>query len=272
MGQVSFKRVLFYIVIWLFALITIAPLVMMVVISFRVQGDVYKPIYEILKPTGANYSQVFHRQYFFNWYWNTIKTVLVTIVLRLIVTIPAAYSFSRIKFRGSRIVMAILLATLMIPGETTMVPRYLFFRQIHLLDSMWVIVLPEMTEVFYLMLLSQFFASIPEDFSEAAKIDGAGHTRILAKIFIPLSGPIIATTVLFSFINIWNNFLDPYLFISTPKNQMLTPAIQFFQARGGGNIPVQMAAASLAIIPIVILFVFTQKYFVAGVSSSGIKG
>lgn len=272
MGQVKAKRVIFYILIWLFALISVMPLVMMILISFRVQGDVYKPIYEIIKPTVANYVSVFNRQYFFNWYFNTFKTVVVTIILRLLVTVPAAYAFSRIPFRGSRLIQALLLATLMVPGETTMVPRYLFFRQIHLLDSMFVIVLPEMTEVFYLMLMTEFFRSIPEDFSEAAKIDGAGHLRILSHIFIPLSGPSLATTVLFSFINIWNNFLDPYLFISTPKKQMITPAIQFFQARGGGNIPVQMAAASLAIIPIVILFVFTQKYFVAGVSSSGIKG
>ena len=272
MGQVRLRRVAFMVVIWLFAILTIIPLVMMFLISFRVQGDVYKPIYEIIKPTLANYNTVFHRQYFFSWYSNTIVTVVTTIILRLIVTIPAAYAFSRIRFRGSRFIMSLLLATLMIPGETTMVPRYLFFKQLHILDSMWAIVLPEISEVFYLMLLTQFFSSVPEDFSEAAKIDGAGHLRVLGKIFIPLSGPVIATTVLFSFINIWNNFLDPYLFISTPKNQMLTPAIQFFQTRGGSNIPVQMAAASLAIIPIVILFVLTQKYFVAGVSSSGIKG
>ena len=161
---------------------------------------------------------------------------------------------------------------MMVPGETTMVPRYLYFKSLHLLDSMWVIILPEVSEVFYLMLLTEFFRSIPEDFSEAARIDGAGNVRILATIFVPLSGPSIATAVLFSFINIWNNFLDPYLFISKIENQLITPALKFFQERGGANIPVQLAGASMAIIPVILLFILTQKYFVAGVSSSGIKG
>ena len=122
------------------------------------------------------------------------------------------------------------------------------------------------------MLLTEFFSSVPEDFSEAARIDGAGDVRILTSVFIPLSGPSIATAVLFSFINIWNNFLDPYLFINSIQKQLITPALKFFQERGGANIPMQLAGASMAIIPVIVLFVMTQKYFVAGVSSSGIKG
>ncbi|MDD7271662.1 MAG: carbohydrate ABC transporter permease, partial [Spirochaetales bacterium] len=162
--------------------------------------------------------------------------------------------------------------TMMVPGETTMVPRYLYFKQIHLLDSIWVIILPEVSEVFYLMLLTEFFSSVPEDFIEAARIDGASNLRIMMQIFIPLSGASIATAVLFSFINIWNNFIDPYLFINSISKQLITPALKFFQERGGANIPMQLAGASMAIVPVIILFIVTQKYFVAGVSSSGIKG
>ena len=153
-----------------------------------------------------------------------------------------------------------------------MVPRYLYFKEIGILNTLWSIVLPEASEVFYLILLIEFFSSIPGDFTEAATIDGAGHLTILTRIFIPLSGPAIATTVLFSFINIWNNYLDPYLFINNIETQLITPALQFFQEQGGANMPVQMAGSALALIPVIILFVFTQKYFVQGVASSGIKG
>ncbi len=270
-NEVKAKRS-FTLVMWILGILMLFPFIMMVVISFRVSGDAYKSIFAIVKPTLKNYKQVLGHENFFDWYGNTILTVLITIVLRLLVTIPASYAFARMKFRGSRLIMAILLATMMVPGETTMVPRYLYFKSLHLLDSMWVIILPEVSEVFYLMLLTEFFRSIPEDFNEAARIDGAGNTRILTTIFIPLSGPSIATAVLFSFINIWNNFLDPYLFISTISHQLITPALKFFQERGGANIPVQLAGASMAIIPVIILFIATQKYFVAGVSSSGIKG
>ena len=262
----------FTLVMWLLGILMLFPFIMMVIISFRVSGDAYKSIFAVVKPTLRNYKQVLGHENFFDWYGNTILTVVITIAFRLLVTIPASYAFARMKFRGSRLIMAILLATMMVPGETTMVPRYLYFKSLHLLDSMWVIILPEVSEVFYLMLLTEFFRSIPEDFNEAARIDGAGNTRILTTIFIPLSGPSIATAVLFSFINIWNNFLDPYLFISTISHQLITPALKFFQERGGANIPVQLAGASMAIIPVIILFIATQKYFVAGVSSSGIKG
>jgi multiple sugar transport system permease protein len=270
--EMNRKRPVFTAVMWLLGLCMIYPFVMMVSIGFRPAGLAYEPLFAPVKPILDNYGKVLFHKNFGDWYRNTILTVCITIVLRLLVTLPAAYAFSRLRFRGSRFVMAALMATLMVPGETTMVPRYLFFRQLHLLDSMWVIILPEISEVFYLMLMTEFFRSIPEDFSEAAKIDGAGHGTILLCLFLPLSGPSVATTVLFSFINIWNNFLDPYLFISTVSHQLITPALQYFQERGGANIPMQLAGATFAVVPVVFLFIFTQRYFVAGVSSSGIKG
>lgn len=262
----------FAIVMWVLGVLSLFPFIMMVVISFRASGDAYKPIFAPVSMTLKNYKTVLGNDNFFNWYSNTIVTVCVTIILRLAVTIPASFAFSRMQFKGRTIIWAILIATMMVPGETTMVPRYLYFKQIHLLDSIWVIILPEVSEVFYLMLLTEFFSSVPEDFLEAARIDGASNLRIMLQIFIPLSGASIATAVLFSFINIWNNFIDPYLFINSISKQLITPALKFFQERGGANIPMQLAGASMAIVPVIILFIVTQKYFVAGVSSSGIKG
>ncbi|MDY4067863.1 carbohydrate ABC transporter permease [Bullifex sp.] len=263
---------LFAIIMWALGILSLFPFIMMIVISFRTSGDAYKPIFASVQPTIKNYKTVLGNENFFNWYSNTIVTVTVTIILRLAVTIPAAFAFSRMKFKGRTLIWAFLVATMMVPGETTMVPRYLYFKQIHLLDSIWVIILPEVSEVFYLMLLTEFFSSVPEDFIEAARIDGASNLRIMMQIFIPLSGASIATAVLFSFINIWNNFIDPYLFINSISKQLITPALKFFQERGGANIPMQLAGASMAIVPVIILFIVTQKYFVAGVSSSGIKG
>ncbi|HAN41922.1 MAG TPA: hypothetical protein DCP98_00665 [Sphaerochaeta sp.] len=141
-----------------------------------------------------------------------------------------------------------------------------------ILNSSLAIILPEIAEVFYLVILNEFFRAVPESLVEAAKIDGASHGSITMRIFVPLSGPAIATVVLFSFINIWNNFVDPFLFINSASRQLLTAALKFFQSSGGANIPMQLAGASLSVVPIIVLFVFTQKFFVAGISSSGIKG
>jgi multiple sugar transport system permease protein len=260
------------IVLWALAVAMIFPFAMMIIISFRPAGLAYEPFFYFYKPITVNYRTVLGNEDFLHWYTNTIVTVALTIIFRLIATLPAAYAFSRLRFRGRTLLMTVLMATLMIPGETTMVPRYLFFKQIGLLDSMWVIILPEISEVFYLMLLSGFFASIPRDFTEAAQIDGSSHFAILTKICIPLSGPTITTVILFSFIYIWNNFLDPYLFINTTSRQLITPALKYFQERGGANVPVQLAGATLAVFPIIVLFVFTQRFFVSGISAGGLKG
>ncbi|MCI6674947.1 MAG: carbohydrate ABC transporter permease [Sphaerochaetaceae bacterium] len=268
----SRRQRVFTAVMWLLAIAMLYPFVMMVAIGFRPAGLAYKPLFSPVKPIWDNYQKVLFHKNFGDWYRNTIVTVTLTIALRLLATLPAAYAFSRLRFPGGRMIMAVLLATLMVPGETTMVPRYMFFRALHLLDTSWTIILPEISEVFYLLLMTEFFRSVPEDFSEAAKIDGAGHVRILVLLFLPLSGPSIATTILFSFINIWNNFLDPFLFINSMDRQLITPALRFFQERGGANVPVQLAGATLSVVPVIALFLFTQKFFVAGVSSSGIKG
>ena len=267
------KHVVLSIVMIILAILMLYPFVMMVTISFRNSGSAYKGLFDSsVVHTLRNYRTVLSNRYFPSWYMNTIVTVTLTIVLRLVITIAAAYAFARLRFKGSKWILGFLIATMMVPGETTMVPRYLWYKSIGIIDSLWCIVLPEMSEIFYLILLIEFFQSIPEDFSEAAKIDGAGHVRILSQIFVPLSGPSITTTILFSFINIWNNYLDPYLFIKTIEKQLITPALQFFQQQGGANVPVQLAGSTLALIPVIILFIFTQKYFIAGVSSSGIKG
>ena len=266
------SSILYTVIMWVLGITCIYPFIMMVLISFRNQGDVYLPLFSKARITIANYRQVLNTQYFMRWYWNTFRTVAISIFFRLIVTIPASYAFSRMKFRGRALILGILVATMMVPAEATMVSRYLYFKQLHILNTSLSIIYPEIAEVFYLVILIEFFRSVPESLLEAARIDGASHFSIMMRIFIPLSGPAIATVVLFSFINIWNNFVDPFLFINNTSRQLLTPALKFFQSSGGANIPMQLAGASLSVIPIIILFVFTQKFFVAGISSSGIKG
>ena len=264
--------VLYAIIMWALAILCVYPFIMMVLISFRNQGDIYMPLFSKARMTVANYGLVLKTRYFGNWYWNSFRTVAVSIIFRLLVTIPASYAFSRMKFRGRSLILGILVATMMVPAEATMVSRYLYFKQLGILNSSLSIVLPEIAEVFYLVILIEFFRSIPESLLEAAKIDGASHLSIIIRVFIPLSGPALATVVLFSFINIWNNFVDPFLFINNTSRQLLTPALRFFQSSGGANVPMQLAGASLSVVPIIVLFIFTQKFFVAGIPSSGIKG
>jgi len=209
---------------------------------------------------------------YMNWYMNSIKAVVSTIIFRLFITTLAAYAFAKLRFRGRDVIFLILLATMMITPETTVVPRYLYYKNIGLLDSMWVIVLPELFEVFYLFMLRQFMIRIPNELCEAASIDGASHFTIYRRIIMPLSKTVVVTVILFSFIYLWNDFINPYLFINSVSKQLLTAALKYFQDEAGANIPVQLAGASMAIIPVIIIFTATQRYFIAGISTSGIKG
>ena len=264
--------VLYTVLMWFFGILMIYPFIMMIMISFRTSGDAYKPLFADVTMTLRNYSRVLGHENFLDWYGNTVITVAATIALRLSVTLLAAYAFSRLRFKGSAVIFGIYLATMMVSTETTMVPRYIYYQSLGIIDSLWAIILPECSEVFYLILMTEFFRTIPNDFTEAAMIDGAGHLRVLCSIFLPLSGASVATTVLFSFINIWNNFLDPYLFISSIEKQLITPALQYFQQQGGADVPLQLAGSALALMPVIFLFIFTQKYFVKGVATSGVKG
>ena len=166
------KHIAFTALMWVLAVMMVYPFIMMVAISFRPAGQAYMPLFASgIMTTLRNYEEVLTHPNFFDWYRNTVVTVVVTIFIRLVITILAAYSFSRLKFKGKGLILAFLVATMMVPGETTMVPRYLYFKQIGILNTLWSIVLPEASEVFYLILLIEFFSSIPGDFTEAATIE-----------------------------------------------------------------------------------------------------
>ena len=202
MGIKKLKRkdIVFTAVMWLLALMMLYPFIMMVAISFRPSGQAYQPLFSSgIIHTLRSYKQVLSHPNFFDWYRNTVVTVVVTIFIRLVITILAAYSFSRLKFKGKGLILAFLVATMMVPGETTMVPRYLYFKQIGILNTLWSIVLPEASEVFYLILLIEFFSSIPGDFTEAATIDGAGHQDMEFPVQISFPTGYIQLSLFFSF-------------------------------------------------------------------------
>jgi len=263
---------LFSLAMLFIGLAMVFPFIVMLSVSMKTQSTVFSSSLISLPLNWKNYITVCTDPNYINWYSNSICAVATTIVLRLFITTLAAYAFARLSFKGKDAVFLILIATMMITPETTIVPRYLFYKKINLLDSMWVIVLPELFEVFYLFMLRQFMIRIPGELSEAADIDGASHFSIYWRIILPLSKTVMVTVVLFSFIYLWNDFINPYLFIRSMDKQLLTAALKYFQDEAGANIPVQLAGAATSIVPIVILFAATQKYFVEGISTSGIKG
>jgi multiple sugar transport system permease protein len=252
----------------------ITPFLFMLSSSFKPNGLVFVEPLRLIPTTLFldNYRRIFADPLYPLWYWNSVRIVLITIPLRGLIVSLAAYAFARLDFRGKSVLFLLFMATMMITSEATIVPRYLMYKAIGLIDSQWAIIIPAAVDVFFLFMLRQFFLTIPKELSEAALIDGYGHLRIYWRIVLPLSKPALITMVLFTFIWIWNDYVNPLVFINSMKKQLVTTGLQFFQAREGANYALQMAGATFAVIPTIILFTLTQKYFVQGIATSGIKG
>jgi multiple sugar transport system permease protein len=260
--------------VFVLGLLMITPFLFMLSASFKHPGLVFvEPLRLVPRVVFlGNFQRLFSDRLYPLWYWNSIRVVLITIPLRGLVVSLAAYAFARLRFRGKNAMLLLFMATMMITPEATLVPRYLMYKAFGLIDSQWAIIVPAVFDVFFLFMLRQFFMTIPHELSEAAFIDGYGHLRIYWRIILPLSMPALTTMVLFTFIWIWNDYANPFVFINAMKKQLITTGLQFFQSREGANYALQMAGATFAVIPTVILFTLTQKYFVQGIATSGIKG
>lgn len=255
-------------------LFMITPFVFMLSSAFKPNGLVFVEPLRIIPKTLFldNFRRIFADPLYPVWYWNSIRIVLITLPLRAFLVSLAAYAFARLRFRGKDFLFLLFMATMMITPEATIIPRFLMYKAFYLVDTQWAIVLPAVFDVLFLFMLRQFFMTIPRELSEAAFLDGYGHLRIYARIVLPLSRPAIVTMVLFTFIWIWNDYVNPFVFINSMHKQLITTGLQFFQAREGANYALQMAGATFAVIPTIILFTVTQRYFVQGVATSGIKG
>jgi len=250
------------------------PLLFNLTAAFKPAAELYQLGGGLLpkEPTLNHFRLVLSHQYFGRWYVNTAALTVLTLMFRLSVVTTAAYGFARMNFRFKSLLFMIILSTMMVTPDTTIVPRYIQYRAMGILDSWWALLLPGAAEVFFLFLLRQFFAKIPAALTESAAIDGASHWTVFTRIIVPMSLPAVTTTAIFTFVWTWNDFINPFIFIRSPELQNISVGLQYFRGLQGANISAQLAAATLAIIPTAILFVVTQRVFVENLSSSGLKG
>ena len=264
------------IILILIGIICIYPFLFMVSSSFKISGDVLtKPLQLIPDQIIlSNYTDLFGDPYydFGRWYVNTVVMTVLTIAIKLFVVSITAYAFSKINFKGRDLIFLVLLSSLMIPSDIMLIPRYIIFRQIHILDTMWSLILPATFDIYFVFMMRQAFIGIPNEISEAARIDGCNHFTIYSRIILPLAKPSLVTMVLFTFVWSWNDYMGPYIFISSLEKQMLSVGIKLFTEGTVTDPALQMSAASIVLIPVLVLFFFSQKYFVEGVNSSAVKG
>ena len=207
-----------------------------------------------------------------NAYMNTGFITVVSTVCQLVIASLAAYAFAKINFQGKGVVFAMFLATMMMPTEVTIVPRFILFKTVGLYNNLWSIILPHFFNATSIFMLRQFYISLPDDLMEAAKIDGAGHPRIFSQILMPLTKSSLISLMVLSFISCWNEYMAPLIFLVKKNLYTISQVIRWYMLDDLQRYDLNMAAATSAIIPVVILFVFCQKYFVEGIATSGVKG
>lgn len=264
------------IVLLLAGLVSIYPFIFMLSSTFKPSGDVLSTPFQIIPKnfTLLNFETIFKNQYFdfVQWYINTIIMTVLVLVFKYVIVTMTAYGFSKVRFPGRDAIFLVLLGALMVPSDIMILPRYIIFQKLGILNTMWSLILPSVVDVYFVFLLRQAFIAIPESISEAAKIDGCNHFTIYWKIIMPLAKASISTMLLFSFTWSWNDYMGPYLYITDIDKQMLSVGIKFFSTSAAQDYGAQMAAATLVLLPVIVAFFFCQRYFVEGVTSGAVKG
>lgn len=251
------------------------PLYWMVSTAFSTRADLYAPGLHLWPHhfTLQNFILPFERFPVWKWFQNSLTIAIITTVITVVCNLLAGYAFAKLKFRGKNPLFVVLLSTMMIPAQAIMVPQFKLVASLGLYGNIWSVILPESAVIFGVFLARQFFLAIPDELLEAARVDGAGHFRTFISVVLPLCKPLLAVLILLTFMGEWNAFGWPLVALSGDEQLFTLPIgiVGDLQGQYTSNYGAIMAVSLLMILPVVILFVAFQKYFVEGLSRSGIK-
>ncbi len=256
------------------ALLMILPLAWMVITSLETLNETrhFPPIVIPSGLQGHNYTEVLRRAPFGWWMLNTVIVTGAVVVGNLLFCSLAGYAFARFKFFGRDVVFLLVLATLMVPFQVILIPTFVILRKLGLIDTLGALILPNLSGAFGIFLLRQFFRTLPIELEEAARIDGASRLGVLFKIVLPLSGPALATLAIVTFLWTWNDFLLPLVTIYSPNHMTLQLGLATFQGAHSTNTHLLMAANVMSLVPMLVLFLVLQRYFIRGIATTGLKG
>ncbi|MDI7275023.1 MAG: carbohydrate ABC transporter permease, partial [Anaerolineae bacterium] len=251
------------------------PFLWMVSSSLKVERQLFTwpPIWIPSPVDWRNYVEAVQAVPFFLYLRNTVVIALLSCVGNLISCPPTAYSFSRLQWPGRNLLFMVTLATMMIPYQVTMVPLFLIFNKLGWINTWLPLIAPEyFGAAFFIFLLRQFFLTIPNDLSDAARIDGAGEGTIFLRVILPLTKPALAVIVLFQTLWKWTDFIGPLIYLSQEELYTISLGLQQYVSRHATAWTSWLAASTLGTLPVIILFVFTQQFFIEGITFTGLKG
>lgn len=271
------KKTLIYVLLTLWALIVLFPFYWMILTSVKSYGSYnaeYIPSFFTLSPTLQNYVDAFTTVSLGKYLLNTFLFTVVTTALMVVVSTLAAFAFARLEFKGKNLAFTLFLSLMMIPNELVVITNFVTITNLNLRNTFTGLILPSVTSVFYIYLLKENFAQVPDELYYAAKVDGTPDLRYLWKVMIPICKPTLITIAILKVIECWNSYVWPRLITDNSRYFLVSNGIQEIRENGFGreNIPAMMAAVVVISLPLIILFLVFRKKIMAGVARGGTKG
>lgn len=263
------------VVLFVFAILWLIPSLFALNTSFKQNATASLPATTVIGSLGYtfhSYISLFQQGDILNWYLSSAVTSILTVVLTVVTASLAAYPMSRMRFRGRGFVYWLILAGIMIPGQVLIVPWFRQFNALHLLNTYWSVALPQVPSAIAVFIFTQFFAGLPKELEEAARVEGASYWTIYKDIIMPLARPAIAAVSIFTFVFTWNNLLWPLLAVTNPKLMTVPVGLATVQGSFGQRNADIMASAILGALPLILLFLFFQRRIVEGIAGTGLKG
>ena len=275
-GGRTLRTVLRYALLILVGLLFVSPLIFMIVTSFKTRGEAaaFPPSWIPDPFTTQAYESILTARGtpVLRWFANSMIAAVANSALVVATSALAAYALARMKFRGQKIVFALIVATLFVPPVILIIPNYLIVGELRWLNTLLAVIIPTAASAFGVFFLRQFFVGIPLELEEAARLDGASPWGIFTKVVLPLSRPALATLALLALLTNWNDFLWPVYVLFGPDQQTLPAGLSTLQSANAVRYDLLMAGAVIASVPVLLLFVFLQRFIIEGVSRSGLKG
>jgi len=269
------SKVILYIILIAIALMMIVPFLWMLSASIKSDREVFQmnPFVWIPEvPKWKNYVDIWKKIPFGKFVGNTVYLTIVVTLLQLLTSSFAAYSFAKLNFKHKKFLFLAYIATIAMPWQVYMVPQFIMMRSMGLNDKLLAIICLQAFSAFGVFMMKQFYEGIPDDLCEAARIDGMSEYKIYAKIMLPLSKPALSTLTIFTFVATWNDYLGPLIYLKSQENKTIQLGLKMFISQYSSDYGLIMAGSVLSLIPVLVVFMCLQKFFVEGVASTGLKG
>ena len=267
-------KALLYVVLIALALFTLIPFVWMISASLKLDREVFSYPIRWIPETfhWENYSLIWSKVPLITYFKNTATIALLVTFIQTLTSSFAAYAFAKLRFRGRNTLFICYVATIAVPWQTYMLPQFILMRSMGLYDTLWAIVVLQSFSAFGVFLMRQFYQGIPTELCEAARIDGLSEYGIWARVMLPLSRAAIATLVIFTFVGTWNDYMGPMIYLTRDVNKTVQVGLRRFIQENSSDYHLIMAVSVCSLLPVSIVFLALQKYFIQGIATTGLKG